>query len=153
MCLLNGDPFVLWHSLADVQLIAFHAIFALYHRAGVQRIAQNAANRAVRPQTVQFIRCGVTVVHALLPLVGGRVRDTHGVQFFCNAEHTRAADEPVENIAHDRGDRLVDQQTAVVIRVFAVAVGRERADKFALSALQIKRCANLVGDVAGVFVI
>ena len=95
----------------------------------------------------------MAVVHALLPLVGGRVRDTHGVQFFCNAEHTRAADEPVENIADNGGSRFVDQQPAVVIRVFAVAVGRERADEFALAALQVKRSANLVGDVAGVFVI
>ena len=95
----------------------------------------------------------MAVVHALLPLVGGRVRDTHGVQFFCNAEHTRAADEPVENIADNGGSRFVDQQTAVVIRVFAVAVGRERADEFALPALQIKRSADLVRDVAGVFVV
>ena len=80
----------------------------------------------------------MAVVHALLPFVGGRVRDTHGVQFFCNAEHTRAADEPVENIADNGGSRFVDQQPAVVIRVFAVAVGCERADKFALPALQIK---------------
>ena len=153
MRLLDSDPVLLGHGLADMQFVAFCAVFALDHRAGVQRIAQNAAYRAVRPQTVQFIRCGVTVVHALLPLVGGRVRDTHGVQFLCNAEHTRAADEPVENIAHDRGGRLVDQQTAVVIRVFAVAVGRERADEFALAALQVKRSADLVRDVSGVFVI
>ena len=153
MRLLNSDPFVLGHGLTDVQFITFHAIFALHHRAGVQRIAQNAANRTVRPQTVQLVRGRMAVVHALLPLVGGRVRDTHGVQFFCNAEHTRAADKPVENIAHDRSGRLVNQQAAVVVGVFAVAVGRERADEFALAALQVKRSANLVGDVAGVFVI
>ena len=108
MCLLNGDPVFLRNGLADVQLVAFRAIFALYHRAGVQRIAQNAANRAVRPQTVQFIRCGVTVVHALLPFVGGWIRDTHGVQFFCNAEHTRAADKPVENVAYNRSGCFVN---------------------------------------------
>ena len=43
MRLLNSDPFVLGHGLADVQLVAFHAVFALYHRTRVQRIAQNAA--------------------------------------------------------------------------------------------------------------
>ena len=95
----------------------------------------------------------MAVVHALLPLVGGWIRNTHGVQPSGDAEYARSADKPVENVAHDRGGRLVDQQTAVVIRVFAVAVGRERADKFALSALQVKRSADLVGDVAGVFVI
>lgn len=92
-------------------------------------------------------------MQALLPLVGGRVRDTHGVQFFCNAEHTRAADEPVENIADNGGSRFVDQQPAVVIRVFAVAVGCERADEFALAALQVKRSADLVRDVSGVFIV
>ena len=43
MCLCNSDPFILGHGLADVQLVAFHAVFALYHRTRVQRIAQNAA--------------------------------------------------------------------------------------------------------------
>ena len=43
MRLLNSDPFVLGHGLADVQLVAFHAFFALYHRTRVQRIVQNAA--------------------------------------------------------------------------------------------------------------
>ena len=109
MRLLNGDPVFLRNGLADMQLVAFCAVFALHHRAGVQRIAQDAANRAVRPKTVQFIRCGVTVVHALLPFVGGRVRDALFVQSLCNAEHTRAADEPVENIAHDCGGGLVNQ--------------------------------------------
>ena len=138
MCLLNGDPFVLWHSLADVQLIAFHAIFALYHRAGVQRIAQNAANRAVRPQIVQLVRGRMAVVHALLPLVGGWIRNALSIQLFGNTEYARSGEKPVENVADNGGSRFVNQQTAVVIRVFAVAVGCERADKFALSALQIK---------------
>ena len=39
MRLLNSDPFVLGHGLADMQLVAFCAVFALHHRAGVQRIA------------------------------------------------------------------------------------------------------------------
>ena len=95
----------------------------------------------------------MAVVHALLPFVGGWIRDALFVQSLCDAEYARAADEPVENIADNGGSRFVDQQPAVVIRVFAVAVGRERADEFALAALQIKRSADLVGDVAGVFVI
>ena len=95
----------------------------------------------------------MAVVHALLPLVGGWIRDALFVQSLCDAEYARSADEPVENIAHDRGGHLVDQQTAVVIRVFAVAVGCERADKFALSALQVKRSADLVRDVSGVFIV
>ena len=41
----------------------------------------------------------------------------------------------------------------MVVGVFAVAVGCERADEFALAALQIKRSADLVRDVAGVFVV
>ena len=80
----------------------------------------------------------MAVVHALLPFVGGWIRDALFVQSLCDAEYARAGEKPVENIAHDRGGRLVDQQAAVVIRVFAIAVGRERADEFALSALQIK---------------
>ena len=95
----------------------------------------------------------MAVVHALLPFVGGWIRDALFVQSLCDAEYARAADEPVENIADNGGSRFVDQQPAVVIRVFAVAVGCERADKFALPALQIKRSADLVRDVAGVFVV
>ena len=125
MRLLNGDPVFLGNGLADMQFVAFRAVFALHHRAGVQRIAQDAANRAVRPKSVQRARGRMAVVHALLPLVGGRVRDALFVQSLCDAEYARSADEPVENIAHDRGGRLVDQQPAVVVGVFAVAVGRE----------------------------
>ena len=44
MRLLNSDPFVLGHGLADMQLVAFRTVFALHHRAGVQRIAQDAAH-------------------------------------------------------------------------------------------------------------
>ena len=95
----------------------------------------------------------MAVVHALLPFVGGWIRDALFVQSLCNAEHTRAADKPVENIAHDCGGGLVNQQAAVVVGVFAVAVGCERADEFALPALQVKRSADLVRDVSGVFVI
>ena len=95
----------------------------------------------------------MAVVHALLPLVGGWIRDALFVQSLCDAEYARSADEPVENIAHDRGGRLVDQQPAVVVGVFAVAVGRERANEFALAALQVKRSADLVRDVSGVFII
>ena len=95
----------------------------------------------------------MVVVHALLPFVGGWIRDALFVQSLCDAEYARAADEPVENIAHDRGGRLVDQQTAVVIRVFAVAVGRERADEFALPALEIERSADFIGDIVRVLVI
>lgn len=51
----------------------------------------------------------MAVVHALLPFVGGRIRDALFVQSLCNAEHTRAADKPVENIAHDCGGGLVNQ--------------------------------------------
>ena len=108
MCLLNGDPVFLGHGFADMQLVAFRTIFALHHRAGVQRIAQDAANRTVRPKSVQRVRGRMAVVHALLPFVGGRVRDTHGVQFFCNAEHTRAADKPVENVAYNRSGCFVN---------------------------------------------
>ena len=39
MCLLDSDPVLLGHGLADMQLIAFRAVFALHHSAGVQRIA------------------------------------------------------------------------------------------------------------------
>ena len=41
----------------------------------------------------------------------------------------------------------------MVVGVFAVAVGCERADEFALAALQVKRSADLVRDVAGVFIV
>ena len=95
----------------------------------------------------------MAVVHALLPFVGGWIRDALFVQSLCDAEYARAGDEPVENIAHDRGGRLVDQQPAVVVGVFAVAVGRERANEFALAALQVKRSADLVRDVSGVFIV
>ena len=95
----------------------------------------------------------MAVVHALLPFVGGWIRDALFVQSLCDAEYARAADKPVENVAYNRSGCFVNQQTAVVIRVFAVAVGRERADEFALAALQVKRSADLVRDVAGVFVI
>ena len=95
----------------------------------------------------------MAVVHALLPFVGGWIRNALSIQLFGNTEYARSADEPVENIAHDRGGRLVDQQPAVVVGVFAVAVGRERANEFALAALQVKRSADLVRDVAGVFVV
>ena len=44
MCLLNGDPVFLGNGLADMQLVAFRAIFALHHSAGVQRIAQDTAH-------------------------------------------------------------------------------------------------------------
>ena len=151
--LFDSDPFLFWDCLADMQLVAFHTVFTLYHGAGIERIAQDTANRAVRPQTVQLVRGRVLIIHALLTLVGGRVGDALLIQPLCNAKHARSGEKPVENIAHNGGGRLVDQQAAVVIRVFAIAVGRERADEFALSALQIKRSADLVGDVAGVFVI
>ena len=108
MCLLDSDPVLLGHGLADMQLVAFHAVFALHHSAGVQRIAQDAANRTVRPKSVQRARGRMAVVHALLPFVGGWIRDAHGVQFFCNAEHTRAADKPVENVAYNRSGCFVN---------------------------------------------
>ena len=44
MCLLNSDPVFLRNGLANMQLVAFRAIFALHHRAGVQRIAQDTAH-------------------------------------------------------------------------------------------------------------
>ena len=44
MRLLDSDPVFLGNGLADMQLVAFHTVFALHHRAGVQRIAQDAAH-------------------------------------------------------------------------------------------------------------
>ena len=41
----------------------------------------------------------------------------------------------------------------MVVGVLAVAVGRERADKLALPPLQVERGADLVGDVAAIFII
>ena len=41
----------------------------------------------------------------------------------------------------------------MVVGVFAVAVGRERANEFALAALQVKRSADFIGDIVRVLVI
>ena len=95
----------------------------------------------------------MAVVHALLPFVGGWIRDALFVQSLCDAEYARAGEKPVENIADNGGSRFVDQQAAVVVGVFAVAVGRERADKFALPALEIERSADFIGDIVRVLVI
>ena len=95
----------------------------------------------------------MAVVHALLPFVGGRVRDALFVQSLCEiCEYARAADKPVENVAYNRSG----------CRQLADGCGhsglcgsrrRGRTDEFALAALQVKRSADLVRDVAGVFVI
>ena len=92
-------------------------------------------------------------MQALLPFVGGWIWNALSIQLFGNTEYARSGEKPVENIADNGGSRFVNQQTAVVVRVLAVAVGCERADEFALAALQVKRSADLVRDVAGVFVI
>ena len=136
--LFDSDPFLFWDCLADVQLVAFHTVFTLYHSAGIERIVQDTAHGAVRPQTVQIVRGRVLIVHALLTLVGRWIGDALLIQPLCNAKHAHSGEKPVENIADNGGGRLVDEQAAVVIRVLAIAVGRERADEFALSALQIK---------------
>ena len=109
MRLLNSDPFVFGHGFADMQLVAFRTVFALHHRAGVQRIAQDAANRTVRPKSVQRARGRMAVVHALLPFVGRWIRDALFVQSLCDAEYARSGEKPVENIADNGGSRFVNQ--------------------------------------------
>ena len=67
----------------------------------------------------------MTVVHALLSLVCGRIRDTCCIQALGDTEHACPADKPIKNVPHDGCCFFVDQQAAVVIRVFAVAIGRK----------------------------
>ena len=95
----------------------------------------------------------MAVVHALLPFVGRWIRNALSIQLFGNTEYACSGEKPVENIADNGGSRLVNQQPTVVVRVFAVAVGRERADEFALAALQVKRSADFIGDIVRVLVI
>ena len=128
---------------------SFHrTVHTLHHIADVHLILQNPPHGSVAPQAV-VIGSTVEIITVLL-LIKRRVGDSHSVKFFDDADNTAAADIILINHADDRRGVLINYQLMVILGVFPVAVGGERADKFPLSAVIVQRAADIDRGGSGV---
>ena len=72
---LDTDPVFFRYGACDLHFITDDFVASLHHDPGVYFVTENAANRTVRPQTVQFIVGGMVIFHSLQAFVSRGIGD------------------------------------------------------------------------------
>ena len=136
----DAHPFFLRHRLNLVYLVAFHTAAALYQIPGIDGVGEDFMYHAGSPHGV--VRHSRGNGQALFPAVGRGAGYAVFVQIQGDGPFRRALQE--HGIHALDGFSRIHNKLVLILRVFDVAIGGERADILAVAPLVIKNLPDFL---------